>query len=61
MGQFSRFGRYETAFKICVGHGLLIGHQVVDEQPNDRLFLKCGVGLSFSIKARQLKSLSFIV
>ncbi|XP_046453679.1 F-box and WD repeat domain-containing 11-A-like [Daphnia pulex] len=40
MGQFSRLGRYETAFKICVGHGLLISHQVVGEQPNSRLILQ---------------------
>ncbi|XP_046453034.1 F-box and WD repeat domain-containing 11-A-like [Daphnia pulex] len=40
MGNYSRSCGYETSFKICVGHGLLISHQVVGEQPNGRLILQ---------------------
>ncbi|XP_046453676.1 F-box and WD repeat domain-containing 11-A-like isoform X2 [Daphnia pulex] len=39
LGNFSRVGSYDNIFKICVGHGLLISHQVVGELPNDRVNL----------------------
>jgi hypothetical protein len=41
MGNFSRISlNVDTTFQVRFGHGLLISQQVVDEQPNDRLFLQ---------------------
>lgn len=59
MGHFSRFGRYETAFKICFGHGLLISHQVVGEQPNDRLILQVRRGIVLFYQSSPMKKLVF--